>query len=244
MLAKLSVLSVLVGLVACGGDDSQTPVDASVDSAPAHDCAVTRPAFTTLGLGMTGMPVGYPRGTSGWFRTPTSGAYDGRRIFSIVAGLPDSLPSARDLFVLEILRPSGGFQTNVTYSVDPDPNSALPAARAYIIGDLNPTTGDFGMVYWARAGSTTFTDVSEAPAADVAGKSTSLGFREVDNETGDDVAAGCTTSIDQLQFYLTNIESQTATGKDGGDGRDAELSMLPGEDVERLLENVHKRLGR
>jgi hypothetical protein len=188
-----------------------------------------------LGLGMTGMPVGYPRGTSGWFRTPTSGVYDGRRIFSIVAGLPDSLPSARDLFVLEILRPSTGFQTNVTYSLDPDPNSALPAARAYIIGDLDPSTGDFGMVYWARGGSTTFSDISEAPAADVSGKSTGLAFREVDNETGNDVAAGCTTSIEQLQFYLTNVESQTAAGKDDG-----ELPLLS----ERMLDSAHERLGR
>jgi hypothetical protein len=238
MSAKWSLLTVLVGVTACGGDDSPSVVDAHVDTAPTHDCSVTRPNFPMLGLGMTGMPVGYPRGTSGWFRVPSSGAYGGRRIFSIVAGLPDSLPSARDLFVLEILRPSAGFQTNASYSVDPDPNSALPAARAYIIGDLNPTTGAFGMIYWASAGSTTFANVSEAPAADVSGKTIDLGFREVDNETGDDVAGGCTTSIDVLQFYLTNVESQTATGKDDG-----ELSLLP-EDAERLLENVHKRLGR
>jgi hypothetical protein len=234
MRAKLSVFSVLVGVVACGGDDNHTAVDAQV-TVPPHDCAVMRPAFTMLGLGMTGMPVGYPRGTSGWFRTPTSGVYDGRRIFSIVAGLPDSLPSARDLFVLEILRPSSGFQANVTYSVDPDPNSALPAARAYIIGDYNPSTGDFGMVYWARAGSTSFTGVSEAPAADVSGKATMLAFREVDNETGDDVAIGCTTSIDQLQFYLTNIESQTATGKD-----DDEPLVIS----EHLLNSIDERLLR
>jgi hypothetical protein len=235
MFAKSCLLSVMVGLVACGGDDGQAPTDASVD-VPPHDCSVTRAQFTNLGLGMAGMPVGYPHGTSGWFRTATSGTYDGRRIFSIVAGLPDSLPSARDLFVLEILRPGSGFQTNAAYTVDPDPNSVLPAARAYIIGDLNPTTGSFGMVYWASSGSTTFTDVSEAFAADVSGKTTGLAFREVDNETGDDVIAGCTTSIDQLQFYLTNVESQTATGKDG-----EELSLVS---VERLLDNVHKRLGR
>ena len=243
MRVKFAVLSVLVGVVACGGDDGQTLVDASVD-VPPHDCSVTRAQFTNLGLGMAGMPVGYPHGTSGWFRTATSGTYNGKRIFSIVAGLPDSLPSARDLFVLEILRPSSGFQSNSAYAVDPDPNSVLPSARAYIIGDLNPTTGAFGMLYWAGAGSTTFTEVSEAFAADVTGKSTGLAFREVDNETGDDVAAGCTTSIDQLQFYLTNVESQTATGKGGdqdiGGGGDDQLRIVS----ERLLENIHKRLSR
>lgn len=243
MISKISFLSAaLIVVVGCGGDDPKirVTVDAKVwnDAPPPPECAVPKTGWSLgLSLGSTSMPISYAMGGMGWFQTPTMGVFSGKPIFTMGAGLPSSTASARDIFVLEVAKPGGGFATGTAYVNDPDPNSTAPIADAYILGDVDTSSGDFTTLYWASSGSTTFTTISEAPDAKVEGNATSLNFREID-DMNNDVAMGCTTKLGRLSFYLVNTESTTATGKAPN------LQMLTPEETQRLLDKVHARLHR
>jgi len=242
MIAKTSLFSLaLLSLVACGGDDGQihVTVDAKVfnDAPPPPECAVPKAGWPLgLVLGSSAMPVSYAMGSMGWFQTPTDpGPYMNMRIFEMGAGLPSSTDGARDVFILEVLKPGAGFQTGTAYVNDPDPNSTLPLARSYIFGDVD-ANGDFSTLYYASSGQTSFSAISEAADAPVNGTASSLNFREVD-DMNNDVAMGCTTKLAKLQFYLVNTESTMAAGKPQGD-----LTAVSAEETHRLLAKAHQML--
>lgn len=242
MISKIVFLSAALASVAgCGGDDPiRVTADAKVwnDAPPPPECAVPKAGWSLgLSLGSSDMPVSYAMGGMGWFQTPDMGTFAGKPIFTMGAGLPSSDASARDIFVVEIAKPGGGFVTGTPYVNDTDPNSAAPVADAYILGDVDPNSGDFVTLYWASSGQTTFTAVSEVADAPVNGNVTQLNFREID-DMNNDVAMGCTTKLGRLSFYLVNTESTTATGKAG------DVSILSAAETQRLLDKVHKRLGR
>jgi hypothetical protein len=242
MLSKLSILSVaLLPLVACGGDDGvmvKRP-DAKIfmDAPPPPPCSVQKSFALGLQLGASDDPVLYAMGSLGWFRTPTEedgGPYVGKPIWTMSAALPDPQgdQNLRDIWVVEVLKPQAGFQTNTPYVNDPDPVAAAPIARSYIFGDVDTSTGEFIHLYWASTGQTSFTQITEAPDANIFGATSTLNYREIDEQNAD-VAGGCTAKISSLKFYLKNTEDTAATGK-------AQDMLL----TERLLKQAHKRLAQ
>jgi hypothetical protein len=239
-MTKNSVLSlVLMSLAACGGDDGvmvKRP-DAKIfmDAPPPPPCSVQKSFPLGLSLGSTTMPVPYAMGSMGWFRTPTEGPYTGKPIWTMSAALPDPQgdQNLRDIWVVEVLKPQAGFQTNTPYVNDPDPLAATPIARSYIFGDVDTSSGEFIHMYWASTGQTTFTEITEAPAANIFGATSNLNYREIDEENAD-VTGGCTAKISALKFYLTNTEGTMATGKE-------QSEMLL---VDRLLQTAHRRLAQ
>lgn len=240
MLSKLSMLSVaLLPLVACGGDDGvmvKRP-DAKIfmDAPPPPPCSVQKNFALGLQLGDAADPVLYAMGSMGWFRTPTEGPYAGMPIWTMSAALPDPQgdQNLRDIWVVEVLKPQAGFQVNTPYVNDPEPTSATPIARSYIFGDVDTASGEFIHMYWASTGQTTFTQITEAPDANVFGATSTLNYREIDDQNAD-VAGGCTAKISSLKFYLKNTEATMATGK-------TQQDLLL---TERLLEQAHKRLSQ
>lgn len=233
-------LMLAVSLAACGGGGGDGPMvirpDAKIfmDAPPPPACSVQKSFPLGLALGTADEPVPYAKGSMGWFRTPADGPYMGKPIWTMSAGIPDPQgdQNRQDIWIVEVLKPSSGFQTNTPYANDPAPTAALPLARSFIFGDYDAPSGEFIHLYWASMGQTTFQQITEAPDANIFGASTGLNYREID-EQNTDVAGGCTAKITSLRFYLKNTEATMATGKD----------QVDPQLVERLLAKAHERLG-
>ncbi|HEY5951626.1 MAG TPA: hypothetical protein VIV40_39300 [Kofleriaceae bacterium] len=190
-------------VVGCGGDDGGKVIvpDAKVyQDAPVdvpHVCALgTMNTLGSLSLGTTAAPA-----SGDFFIVPTQGANMGKTVFLLGGKLNND--AASDILAFEVVKPTGGFQTNSAYPFNADPNAAYVAA-SYILGDYNSTAMTLGTFYYASSGSATFTMIGEADGNAIVGSVAATMYREVD-DAGANVPGGCTASLGGLSFNLKQM---------------------------------------
>lgn len=185
--------------VGCGGDDGnkvhvpdakvfQDAPAAMIDAPPPCLTPATVPAAS---VGSTNMPA------NGDFIRKTS---SGIVFFGLGVYLDQTMKTAVDVIVL---RPANGFQTNTTYTFDPDYNAQMPVALAFIEDGLDSTGMNSAHLLYASTGSAKFTAIGQTAGNPINGTMAMSTFREVDQNTGADIAGGCTSTMAGLTFTLT-----------------------------------------
>lgn len=235
---RLLALPVLFVAVGCGSDGTKKPMlldskvflDAGPDAAPT--CGIMN-TFNGLTLGTAAMPTN----PADWFDAPTMGPNAGKTVLSIGARLPGSTATAIDIFVMEYVKPAGGFTLNTAIPFNPDPGAAAPTAYAYIFSDLDSTGMMYNNFYFASTGSITLTAVNEADGGITTGSMAAANFREVDEMTNQDVAGGCTASFAGLSFALKQMNMAFQK-------TDAQLQVEAGGVNSEQMMNIAKRIAR
>jgi hypothetical protein len=203
---KFAVLALSSAAAACGGGTNNPII---IDSPPEVDSppAVTCPAPALGGLTLTGsMPFDA-------FITPTMPPNMGMKSFLVGARLPPELnPSGNDALFIEAVLPVApnvavNFTSNANPMIDYNPKGA-----SYVFGNL--TMGGADSLLWSTNGSVTFTMFGETDGSMIIGTVAATNYREVD-PAGADVAGGCTTSLDELMFTLTQMDDGMAFTNSG-----------------------------
>lgn len=234
---RFLAVPVLFVAVGCGSDGTKKPMlldskvflDAGADAAPV--CGV-KTMFGGLTLGTAAAPT-MP---SDWFDVPTMGPNVGKTILSIGANLPDSTATMRDVFILEYVKPAGGFTLGTAVPFNPDPNATYVAA-AFLFSDVDSTGMTYNNFYYASTGSVTLSAVSETDGGLTTGSMAATNMREVDDMTGADIAGGCATTFAGLSFNLKQMNAPfTQT--------DAQIQTAAGGGADVRLQNLAKRIAR
>jgi hypothetical protein len=205
--------------IGCGGGGGKKAVivDGSVDT-PTIDgpaaCAVAcdntafcnganlnTGNFPALRIGdkMNNKPAGSPPDTTDWFLTfdANAGMLAGRKALD-VGGSVTAGGNIRDILIFRLLKPmNGAFPLNAPTTFDPNPNTEVPAAWSFWLGDAEisgTSIVSVGATYWANTGSITLTSVGEADGATIEGSTAPVTWREIDDQ-GADVPGGCTASM-------------------------------------------------
>lgn len=238
---RLLALPVLFVAVGCGSDGTKKPMlldskvflDAGPDAAPM--CGV-KTMFGGLTLGTAAAPAGMAM-PADWFDVPTTGPAAGKTVLSIGAGLPDGTATARDIFILEYVKPVGGFALNTAVPFNPDPAAAYIAA-AFLFSDVDSTGMTYNNFYYASTGSVTLTAVNEADAGITAGMMAATNMREVDEMTNADIPGGCATMFAGLSFNLKQTAMTPFTKTD------AQIQVEAGGATSEQLRNLAARISR
>ncbi|HUS27917.1 MAG TPA: hypothetical protein VMZ53_05395 [Kofleriaceae bacterium] len=205
-----SSLIAVAALVGCGGDDGKPVVpDAKkfMDAAPdaPHLCGVMD-SLGTLTFGSMAMPVVRQN-----FDVPTTGADMGKLEFFIAARLSMGTTPPIDALILDVIKPTAGFMTNTPYAFETDATATGSiVADAMVFGDFDGSQ-TIQNLYWAQQGALTFTAFTGAGAptakdSKINGTVTMVPFKEIDQETGELMPGGCSTSIGGLTFFLQQSE--------------------------------------
>jgi hypothetical protein len=190
--------------------DAKKFMDAAVD-AP-HLCGIDA-TIGSLSFGTMAAPVARNN-----FDRPDMGPDMGRLEYFIAARLSMGTTPPIDALIFDVLQPGTAasptaFQTNTPYSFETDATATGSiTADAYLLGDFDgsQTVQNF---YWAQSGSVSFTTF-ETPKKDTGtntalnkdgskhfGTVTMVPFKEIDQETGELLAGGCTTTMGGLSFF-------------------------------------------
>jgi hypothetical protein len=229
---QMSGFAFLFAVVGCGGNgdggkvmvmaDAKSVMDAPADAAKV--CSVMS-SLGALSLGaMTAV-------TNDFFIGPDANT-NNKVIFLLAAGLPGSMQGNADVLAVEVVKPQAGFLPNMTYNFDPNPTNAMYAAQSYILEDF--TGMAYTRVLHASTGSVTFTSIGEADNASIKGSVAATNYREIDEQTGADVAMGCTTSLMGLQFNLIQKAAMMREVPEDGMLSKAQMSAIA-----TAIESVH-----
>ena len=168
--------ALLVLLVACGGDDAMTIIDA----APQQDSASAN-CLVLADYGALGAKTGTAGNMGGVSAT-----------FTLDAGPP------RDTFFLKMVTGKGVFAGGIVpgdYTITGvDAEYANCGLCVHIIADIG-TTGPTKF-FFADSGSVNLTSTTPP----IAGSATNLTFKEVDINSGAFVTGGCTSAIGSISF--------------------------------------------
>jgi hypothetical protein len=213
MRSKLFLAGVMF-VIGCGGGGKKAMiVDGAIDS-PTIDAAPTcavqceisatvcgasfnMPTFPALRFGQpAGMGNGPVKGD--WFVMFTQGDLNGRKAFDIILNMSPEGVAMPDVLAIRLLKPAAGnFPINQAQTFDPNPNTAVPNAWSFWLGDVTLNGGmiaDVRQEYYANMGSITVTAIGEADGANITGSTAPITWREIDDQ-GADVAGGCTASM-------------------------------------------------
>lgn len=191
----------LAAAVGCGGDDGgkvKVPDAKVFQDAPPSMVDAPPPCLTPatigmLSIGTMAMPATFMTGPA-----PISKTQSGLIFFGLGFYMDQAKKTAMTIIVP---KPAAGFQTNVNYNYDPDYNSQMPAALAFIEDGLDAQGMNPAHFLYASTGSAKFTQIAQTDGANVFGSAAAATFREVDSMTGADIAGGCTTSSAGVTFY-------------------------------------------
>jgi len=199
----------LTALVACGGGGNSKPdakifLDAPIDAPAACSvkCELKPPVtmadlcdgdnYKSISFGSDAMPVS---GDYFFDFGADAGPLANRTAFSIGLIVSESDTLADVMFIRALKPTTGPFPTGTAIAMDPDPNSATPAAFSFLFGDVMILNGQIQPMtvtqdYWATAGAITFTTIAEADASIVKGQTAPIVWSEIDM-AGAVVANGC-----------------------------------------------------
>lgn len=190
--------------VGCGGDDgnkvhvpdAKVFKDAPASTVDAPPACVTPATINQLGIGTMNMPATF----SGTMPAPISKTTSGIVFFGLGFYMDQAKKTAMTIIVP---KPANGFQTNTTYTYDPDYNAQAPAALAFIEDGLDAQGMNPAHLLYASTGNVKFTAIGQTQGASVNGAAAMATFREVDQMTGADIAGGCTTTSAGVTFFTT-----------------------------------------
>lgn len=211
-LSRLLVSMLFVApLAACGGGGESGDGMIRVDAATTQDGAPvdTPPQSVCLAdadLGGLNLGTMQMRSSGDFFIQPMMGPLAGRTIFLLAAGLPGGTATATDVLAVEVVKPAqGNFQTNTAIPFETNGASTTYAAASYLLADYNTTANPptWNQFYYASSGSVTLTAISEQNGGSITGTVDATTFVETDEMTGMAVAGGCQSSLQGLQFFLT-----------------------------------------
>ena len=234
LLIGSSLLALVVG---CSSSDPKVhPIDAKVfkDAAPdaPHLCGADA-MYGQLSLGTMAAPLARQN-----FDRIMQGADMGKLEWFIAARLSMGTSPPIDGLIIDVTQPGTAaaptpFQTNTPYTFETDATTTGSiVADCYILGDFD------GMqtvqnIYWAQQGAVTFTTFSgTAMNSNINGTVTMVPFKEIDQDTGEVMAGGCSTSIGGLNFFLSQNAAPPAREAPDGTFGDPKLDAA----VQRIKE--------
>jgi len=133
-----------------------------------------------------------------WFVSFTQGDLAGRKAFDLILNMSPEGVAMPDVLAIRLIKPTAGnFPINQAQTFDPNPNTAVPNAWSFWLGDVTLNGGmiaDVRQEYYANMGAITMTMIGEADGANISGSTAPITWREIDDQ-GADVAGGCTASM-------------------------------------------------
>ena len=253
--------------VGCGGDDggpvivadAKVFMDAPADAAqlcsvtceanicdgqngsPAPGGTAFPPLILAMGRDGEGNPIPIDAEVVAIVDDATS-PFDGRTVLEFGGRLGEQ-GGLIDLMIIRVVKPTAGdFPVGTAIPFDTDPNVTIPdtvLGQAFFLGDA-PAQGNAAQIYWASGGSITLNAVGEAVGDLINGEVAETNFREIDPNTGADVAGGCTASIGGLDFFYKQAAPMALQGSKSLSVGGNVLQPLTAED----WDYVHRSLGR
>lgn len=197
----------LLSAAACGDDGGSTPM---IDAPPADM------APADMMMAACGYPASIPSGSVGSMAMRGSGDWvrtmNNVTSFGIRVDLEMPVGGVANSMLITYEKPAaGGFVLNQALPFETDPNG-VGTVGLVLFEKLNPTAGSAQRVYFPANGTITFTALGEMMGMPTTATVAMTNLREINQQTGADVAGGCTTTLMGLSLFLTESTTVARSG--------------------------------